>query len=612
VEVSPKNLFNSEFARALRRHTSVPFLCVIFLAVLWSGLWLHLKLDRERTLAAAESENDRLVRIFEEHVMRTIRAADITLRQIESEYARLGSKLEVDKFVTEREVSRDPYSTISILDENGTVVVSNLPVSLGVNFSKNDNVRYHREHDTQELFFSTPRLGTTSKKWSVFLSHRINKLDGSHGGNSSLALDPFYFTNFYGDLDLGRGSVVTLFGRDGIARARLAEGKASAGSDVSKSTLFTHYLPSADHGHFRESSGADGVFRLYSYGALKDYPLVVGIGASQSVVLAPYVARREVYLGAFAGVSGVILLLGYFIVIQQISQTRTDNHLRESEERFKAFMDHSPAIAFIKDENGRYVYVNKPWEDRYALDWRGKTDAELWPRDQAKMFEEGDLRALGTGEALESFENVPDKDGRPRDLWVMKFPLVDSAGNRLLSGMALDITERKQAEDALRAARDELEQRVEERTAELTRSNALLREKDEYLTLAQRAAHTGLWSRDFTTGNASMSPEWYDLMGFALEKANISHAEVLDRVHPDDRRRIAAVSLLQDNSDFANEFRIFHPSKGERWMLSMGRKGMTTVDGHSHMMGALIDITERKASEEALRQSETRLRAIFE
>jgi PAS domain S-box-containing protein len=124
--------------------------------------------------------------------------------------------------------------------------------------------------------------------------------------------------------------------------------------------------------------------------------------------------------------------------------------LRASEARFTAFMDHSPAIAFIKDGGGRYVYVNKTWENIYALDWRGKTDVELWPRDDAEMFSESDRRALEAGQASESFETVLDKDGRPQDWWVMKFPIVDAAGKRLLGGVALDVTERKRVEIALR------------------------------------------------------------------------------------------------------------------------------------------------------------------
>lgn len=179
----------------------------------------------------------------------------------------------------------------------------------------------------------------------------------------------------------------------------------------------------------------------------------------------------------------------------------------------------------------------------------------------------------------------------------------DAEGRALRSvGSVHDITEGKKAEEALRAAHDELERRVKERTAELTRSNALLREKDESLTLAQRAWHTGLWSRDLTTGKCFMSPEWYDLMGFPLIEGPVSHAEFLDRVHPDDCLRVKEMSLHRETGDFDREFRIIHPVKGERWILSRGRRGISTADGHLHMMGVLIDVTNRKAAEIALRE----------
>jgi DNA-binding NtrC family response regulator len=56
--------------------------------------------------------------------------------------------------------------------------------------------------------------------------------------------------------------------------------------------------------------------------------------------------------------------------------------LRESEDRFHAFMDNSPAVAFVKDEDGRFVYVNQVFERFFKLtrlQWLGKTDFDLWP-----------------------------------------------------------------------------------------------------------------------------------------------------------------------------------------------------------------------------------------
>ena len=104
-----------------------------------------------------------------------------------------------------------------------------------------------------------------------------------------------------------------------------------------------------------------------------------------------------------------------------------------------------------------------------------------------------------------------------------------------------------------------------------------------------------------------MSPEWHELMGFPLAEESVSYAEFLDRVHADDRPRVEDLSFHQKIGDFDREFRIVHPVKGERWILSRGRRGISTADGHLHMMGALIDITERKQTEEALRRSEERL-----
>ena len=199
------------------------------------------------------------------------------------------------------------------------------------------------------------------------------------------------------------------------------------------------------------------------------------------------------------------------------------------------------------------------------------------------------------------------KDGSPVIVECSSAP-VEIDGKRIGAVLiARDIGDRKRAQEELRAAHDDLERRVEERTAELSRSNMLLRQKEQQLLLAQRAGHTGLWSRDITTGTSSMSPEWYELMGFPVGVASISFVEFLGRVHPDDREHVKEMGLHQKVGDFDREFRIVHPVKGERWIFSRGWRGISNEDGHLHMMGAMIDITKHKLTEEALRRSEERL-----
>src|SRR5262249_46516427 len=74
--------------------------------------------------------------------------------------------------------------------------------------------------------------------------------------------------------------------------------------------------------------------------------------------------------------------------------------LQEAEERFQVYMNHSPAIALAKDEQGRLVYFNKAYEDRFHVrlaDWQGKTDFDRWPAKVAQQFKEHDQKVLTSG-----------------------------------------------------------------------------------------------------------------------------------------------------------------------------------------------------------------------
>lgn len=130
-------------------------------------------------------------------------------------------------------------------------------------------------------------------------------------------------------------------------------------------------------------------------------------------------------------------------------QNRTAE-LAEANARFEAFMRAIPLSAFIKDEQGRYVYFNSLFEataQRPTADMLGRTDAELFPHS-AQDFALTDQQALH-GDQPVTFENrAPTVNGDLRDWWVAKFPVVLPDQRRFLAGVALDITDRKQAQAA--------------------------------------------------------------------------------------------------------------------------------------------------------------------
>ena len=127
--------------------------------------------------------------------------------------------------------------------------------------------------------------------------------------------------------------------------------------------------------------------------------------------------------------------------------------LRESEHRFEAFMTNSPTLAFIKDAHGRFLYVNRRYLEVFGIaesEVIGRTTSELFEQDVALPQLANDAAVLEHG-PREVIEAVPLPDGLHRWL-TYKFPLADSAGRAtLVAGIAIDITDRLRAEEALRA-----------------------------------------------------------------------------------------------------------------------------------------------------------------
>jgi PAS domain S-box-containing protein len=143
--------------------------------------------------------------------------------------------------------------------------------------------------------------------------------------------------------------------------------------------------------------------------------------------------------------------------VQGIARDLTDRRrseaaLQESQAFFHSFMNNSPAIAFMKDEAGRYVYVNEPFERVFGhkLNFlRGKTSFDWLPETAARKTHENDLEVLSNGKSQEIIEIVPMVDGSTHDWLVFKFPMTDGAGRRFVAGVGVDITDRRRAQEAL-------------------------------------------------------------------------------------------------------------------------------------------------------------------
>jgi PAS domain S-box-containing protein len=188
---------------------------------------------------------------------------------------------------------------------------------------------------------------------------------------------------------------------------------------------------------------------------------VAGCVAEMSLPVAPGRTAPAAVKLALVAVSWATLAV---LLRLALRAARAAAELKASEARFRAFMDHSPAVAWIKDEAGRYVYLSRAFEEWHRVrqaDWAGRTDDDVWPADVAALLRENDRTVLATGRPLQATERVVGPDGTARECLVWKFPFVQADGRRFVGGTAMDVTDRRRVQDALRESREQFRRLVE-------------------------------------------------------------------------------------------------------------------------------------------------------
>jgi PAS domain S-box-containing protein len=130
---------------------------------------------------------------------------------------------------------------------------------------------------------------------------------------------------------------------------------------------------------------------------------------------------------------------------------------QHAEKRYQAFMNNIPAIALIKDREGHILYINEPMSRTYNIrleDLQGKVVADWIPEAIAKKICLLDQEVISTRRVLQAEDVIPTPDGVLRHWLTFRFPLDGPDGELLVGTVGIDITERKQAEAALQAAKE--------------------------------------------------------------------------------------------------------------------------------------------------------------
>ena len=183
-----------------------------------------------------------------------------------------------------------------------------------------------------------------------------------------------------------------------------------------------------------------------------------------------------------------------YTTFEEIKEHNKDKEtFNQSQKLLYDIINGFPSIIFVKDVEGRFLIINNKLEELLGLkseELMGKTDYDLFSNEIAEYYRANDQMVLEDGKAI-FFEEEADLIDGHHTFIANKFPIFDINGKPYgVGSISTDITERKHLEEQLKAAHENLEQKVEERTEELLKSNIeLKRSNDELERFAYVSSH---------------------------------------------------------------------------------------------------------------------------
>src|SRR5882672_7551561 len=307
-----------------------------------------------------------------------------------------------------------------------------------------------------------------------------------------------------------------------------------------------------------------------------------------------------------AGIAAVTLIvLGLALLTSWVHRRFAAQTLELDRKRWRSLTEALPQLVWTAAPDGASDYFSTQWTEYTGvpeaglLGWRWM---EVLHPDDLENTRQVWADAVAGRRPYDVEYRVRRHDGAYGWFKTRGTPIRDSEG-RIIKwfGSCTDITDRKRAEEALyhseqalRRARDELEVKVVERTAELQRSEA-------YLAEAQTLSRTGSFGWYVSSGEIFWSEETFRI--FEYDWAVKPTIEIiLQRIHPEDAAQVeqTIARASQDGKDFAHEYRLLMPDGRSRHVDVVAHASRDAA-GNLEFVGAVMDVTERKRAEDVQR-----------
>ncbi len=261
-----------------------------------------------------------------------------------------------------------------------------------------------------------------------------------------------------------------------------------------------------------------------------------------------------------------------------LARIRAVDGLRESQARFEAFMENTPAAAWIKDEYGRYIFANQWIEEllnKPAKEVLAKTDAEILAPELARQLQQEDTQVRQGGKPIRSEKAV--LPGESHRWFICKFPFLSSKGGSFVGGLAFDITDQVQMQRSLQASEEKFQTLFESSPVAigLLKEGRLLYTNSSYRRMFNAGPETDISGRNFLDDFSTSTRE--ELQEY-LENNDSSAASF----PPTERRGLR---------------------KGAEFPCIIQIAPVELADGTAHL-AFIVDISEKRALESQLFQAQ--------
>jgi signal transduction histidine kinase/DNA-binding NarL/FixJ family response regulator len=472
---------NVRARRTLRGATAtVTWLGLAMIALIWGGIELDIRQERQFAHRAATQTAHNYARLFEEHIARSISEVDNTIKFIRQDFLREPGAFDLQSWVKNRYSLNDLTLQFTVIGADGIMLSTTTPgAGSRVDLSDREHFRVQVEAPADALFISKPVLGRASGRWSIQLTRRITDSEGRFAGVIVASVDPYRLSRFYESIDLGRSGSIAVVGRDRVVRARAGLSVDNLGISLDDPQLFerVHFNPV---GMFDQVSPTGESTAVTAYRAIEDYPLILTVTVSDSDAAAGRLASEWKARLIAGGMSLVVLLVVALgirhrrrldNVIDELTLSRAE--VAETSRELDLTLNNMSQGILMVDANENVAVIN-----RRALELLDLPQTLMAERLSFRMLLEHQWRA---GEFGAAGADIPEKlrqyvqsgglsaelpvyeRTRPNGM-VLEVRSVPLAGGGIVRTYT-DITERKEAERDLSEARDRAEAASQVRTS---------------------------------------------------------------------------------------------------------------------------------------------------